>query len=253
MLTETSFWTAYSQLLAQPNTSTKPASASRPTSRPRHSIDSLALRFYSKASWNKYAQETKIVATAESGQEKEAKLKPDPEGPAPPSLHFLEDEKGQPIEYKNIEAVRQCMKRHWLSWQRKDNLPAVWGSVDEELLTRFIDDLYSQYKFLSYCEHDWKLHKLAQMDYPPWYRTHAPKILSVQTKVKANTAAHGDQRLSTKRARSPTTHNKSSKRTRRVRSVEVMRQPASCTSASRSEDTVIASDEPQIGTAAIFT
>ncbi|GJE93590.1 hypothetical protein PsYK624_097500 [Phanerochaete sordida] len=163
-----------------------------------------------KQSWVKYEQQKDIANPTKAAAE--AKKKLDPDGPPPEYLHYLEHKNGDVVTYAEVEAVRKSMKTQWFAWSRKGSAPTVWGEVDHELLTPFIEDIYAQHKFLSYCEHDWKLHKLAQTDYPAWYRTHGSKQRSC--KVEDDVEPRHNSKRQKKRHRSPSSRSKSSKRQR---------------------------------------
>jgi hypothetical protein len=86
-------------------------------------------------------------------------------------MHFyIENVDGTPVDGSVVTAMREDARSIWESFSRRDIAPRKWGKATMEVRDEYVRVMETKWPMLRYCENHWKVHAIATINYPAWYR-----------------------------------------------------------------------------------
>jgi hypothetical protein len=89
------------------------------------------------------------------------------------SMKFVEDENGNIIDGYRASSIRKFARLLWAGLSNAGKAPKSWGKVDAQTSSQFQIEMCQKFPELRLCKGNWKVDRIATMNYPSWYSNQA--------------------------------------------------------------------------------
>ncbi|KAN0088720.1 hypothetical protein V8E55_005777 [Tylopilus felleus] len=88
----------------------------------------------------------------------------EPASESGPSLAWLEDKYGNPLNKDTVTAILKKMRAIWQSFKQRSMAPATWGAARDEVKTTFYSEVITAFPQMRLCSNNWKSEAVATED-----------------------------------------------------------------------------------------
>ncbi|KAH7917469.1 hypothetical protein BV22DRAFT_991877, partial [Leucogyrophana mollusca] len=85
-------------------------------------------------------------------------------------LLFVEDHDGKQVDGFRATQMRSSAREIFALFATRNMAPKHWSKADLGIKNSYRAEMYRQFPELRYCEHHWKVDKVATDIYSNWYR-----------------------------------------------------------------------------------
>ena len=92
----------------------------------------------------------------------------EPASESGPSLAWLEDKYGNPLNKDTVTAILKKMRAIWQSFKQRSMVPATWGAARDKVKTTFYSEVITAFPQMRLCSNNWKSKAVATARYSSW-------------------------------------------------------------------------------------
>lgn len=89
---------------------------------------------------------------------------------------FIEKEDGEPVSGSDAASMRAYARSLWKDFYARGIAPKTWGDAMRSVEAEYERDMERRWTELQFCSNHWKVHQIAKLNYPQWYKYYHKKM-----------------------------------------------------------------------------